>query len=98
MRSLTEITQILTEHGEELRRRFRVAQLAVFGSYARGEQRRRSDVDILVEFEPGFKTFDNYMECKFFLEALLHHKVDLVLKTALRQEFRERVLAEAAYV
>ena len=60
--------------------------------------RERSDIDILVEFERGHKTFDNYMELKFFLEGILHLKVDLVLKNAIREEIKENILSEATYV
>ena len=70
----------------------------MFGSFARGDQKKRSDVDVLVEFEKGHKTFDNYMELKFHLEDILNAKVDLVTKAAIRQEMRERILAEAVYV
>ena len=98
MESEVNIRQALTAHREELRQKYKVAQLAVFGSYARGEQTRNSDVDILVEFEAGGKTFDNYMELKFLLESILKRRVDLVLKSAIRHEIRERILAEAAYV
>ena len=43
-----------------------VKRLGMFGSFARGEQTPLSDIDLLVEFEPGKKTFDNFMELSFF--------------------------------
>jgi predicted nucleotidyltransferase len=98
MRNLDDIENILAEQREELRRKYKVAQIGIFGSYTRGEQRERSDIDILVEFERGHKTFDNYMELKFFLEGILHLKVDLVLKNAIREEIKENILSEATYV
>ena len=49
-------------------------------------------------FEEGYKTFDNYMDLKFFLEGILDAKVDLVLKNTLREEIKEHVLSEAIYV
>jgi len=51
-------------------RGFGVSRIGLFGSYVRGEEKRGSDVDLLVEFEKGSKTFDNYMGAKFFLEDL----------------------------
>ena len=44
----------------------------------RGEQKEKSDIDILVEFEKGKKTFDNYMDLKFFLEEIFGVEVDLI--------------------
>jgi len=92
-----DVRDVLTEHREELRQRYKVAQIGIFGSYVRGDQKKKSDIDILVEFEQGYKTFDNYMELKFFLESILGRKVDLVLKNAIREELKERILSEAAY-
>ena len=88
-----EILKILRAHRDELRKRFGVKSLAVFGSVARGEARPDSDVDILVEFEssPGF---DGYMALKFYLEDLLGRKVDLVMKNALKPWARDVVLRE----
>ena len=88
-----EILRLLREHKDELRKRFGVKSLAVFGSVARGEAGPDSDVDILVEFEssPGF---DGYMALKFYLEDLLGRKVDLVMKSALKPWARDVVLRE----
>jgi predicted nucleotidyltransferase len=97
-KSLDQILAVLKKQGDELKTKFFTRELAVFGSYLRGEQRLHSDVDILVEFEPGHKTFDNYMDLKFRLEAVLDCEVDLIVKTALREEFKEAVLSEAVYV
>ena len=88
----------LTLRHDTLRRRFRVARLAVFGSHARGTARKRSDVDILVEFEPDGVNFDNYMELKFYLQRVLKRRVDLVVIDALRPELRASILREAVYV
>ena len=57
--TLEAIREQLARHREALKRQFRVARLAVFGSYARGTARKRSDVDILVDFEPSGIIFDN---------------------------------------
>ena len=94
MKNLDDIENILAEQREELQQRYKVAQIGIFGSYTRGDQKERSDIDILVEFEQGYKTFDNYMELRFFLEEVLHLKVDLVLKSAIRKEIKERILSK----
>ena len=89
-----EIMNRLAEHGEELRRH-KVRRLGIFGSAARGELRPESDLDILVELHE--KTFDGYMELKFFLEELFGRKVDLVLNEAIKPSLRARILEETVY-
>ena len=78
MKTLEEIERILGEHREELRRKFKVKEIGIFGSYVRGEAKETSDVDILVDFyEPiGWEIVD----LKEYLESLLGVKVDLVTK------------------
>ncbi len=98
MKSLEEVKDILARNKGALRERFKVKELGLFGSFVKGRQRKRSDIDILVVFEEGYKTFDNYMDLKFFLEGILDAKVDLVLKNTLREEIKEHVLSEAIYV
>lgn len=87
----------LREHESVLVERFGVKKVGVFGSFTKGEERRDSDVDILVEFKEGQKTFGNYMELKFYLEELFGRKVDLVIETAIKPRLREQILKEAVY-
>ena len=96
--TLEAIREQLARHREALKRQFRVARLAVFGSYARGTARKRSDVDILVEFEPDGVTFDNYTDHKFYLQRVLRRRVDLVMVDAVRPELRPIILREAVDV
>ncbi|MGH7861515.1 MAG: nucleotidyltransferase family protein [Candidatus Dormibacteraceae bacterium] len=92
-RDQLELIQILRAHLPELRQRFSVRALALFGSYARGEAGEESDVDLLVEFErvPGLIAF---VELEQYLSDLLGVKVDLVLKDALRPTIGQRILKE----
>jgi predicted nucleotidyltransferase len=78
-------------------RAFGVKRVALFGSYARDENSSSSDVDILVEFEKGQKTFDNYMDLKFFLESMFGRKVDLVLKDAIKPALERSIMDGAVY-
>ena len=55
MKDLKEIKKILMEHKEELKRKYKVKEIGIFGSFVRGELKETSDVDILVEFEDGAK-------------------------------------------
>lgn len=91
------IMNLLSQHREELQRRFNVKRLALFGSAARDELRDESDIDVLVEFD-GPATFDGYMDMKFYLERLLGRQVDLVTEKGLRKEIRPRVEKEAVRV
>jgi len=90
---------ILKKLGENLERikGYGVKRLGLFGSYVRNEQKGGSDVDVLVEFERGMKTFDNYMELKFFLEDLLKRKVDLVTYDSLKPRIKPYVMREVEY-
>jgi hypothetical protein len=77
--------------------RFGVKSIALFGSYVSGQANNNSDIDLLVEFKEGEKTFDNYMDLKFYLEDNLNKDVDLVIKDALKEELKEDILGSAKY-
>jgi uncharacterized protein len=83
----------LRQHLPEIRERYGVRSLGVFGSYVRGKQRRRSDLDILVEFDIA-PTLFGYLDLQEHLSTLLGVKVDLVMKKALKPGIGERILAE----
>lgn len=70
-----EIMSLLKEHRDILKK-YRVKRIGLFGSYVRGEQKRYSDIDFLVEFEEP--TFDNFMDLVFSLEDLFSKKVELI--------------------
>ncbi|MDA1082747.1 MAG: nucleotidyltransferase family protein [Gemmatimonadetes bacterium] len=72
-----------------------VARLALFGSVARNEARADSDVDLLVQFAPGEKSFDRFMALSDLLESLLQCRVELVTTEALSPFIGPRILAEA---
>ncbi len=96
MKTLEEIKKILSEHKEEIRQKYGVIIIGVFGSYARGEQKETSDVDILVELERpiGLKFFELWN----YLEEILGCNVDLVRVTLLREELKEDILNESVKV
>jgi len=93
-----DIQTILKERKNYLAEKFGVIEIAIFGSYARGEQRKDSDVDLIVDFKEGYKTFDNYMNLKFYLEELFGKKVDLVIKSAINPRIKPFIIEEAIYV
>jgi len=75
-----------------------VRRLALFGSVARGEASADSDVDLLVEFAPGQKSFDRFLALSELLESLLERPVELVTTEALSPFIGPHILAEAADV
>jgi predicted nucleotidyltransferase len=72
-----------------------VRRLALFGSVVRNEARPDSDVDVLVEFDPARKTFDNFLALSELLERLLDHPVELVTTEALSPYIGPHILSEA---
>jgi predicted nucleotidyltransferase len=91
--SLAEVLAILRDLEQEARERYRAEIVGVFGSYARGELRRRSDIDVLVRFLDGASLFD-LVRLADMLEERLRCKVDVVSERGIRPELRERILSE----
>jgi uncharacterized protein len=89
-----EILEKLEENREAIRA-FGVRRLGIFGSYARGEQKRASDIDFLVEF--GDATLQNYLNLKNFLEQLFHCPVDLVFADTVKPRLRPIIFNEVVY-
>ena len=77
----------------DLKEGFGVESLCIFGSYARGETKRRSDLDLLVEFH-RVPTMFEFVRLERHLAKVLGVKVDLIMKTALKPEIGKRILAE----
>jgi predicted nucleotidyltransferase len=96
MNTIEEIKEILARHKDELRKSYKVKEIGVFGSYVRGQQKEKSDVDILVEFEevPGLFKF---VELENHLADILGIKVDLVMKSALKPVISKHILREVVY-
>lgn len=97
MKPHKKIEEVLKQHKKELAEKYKVKEIGVFGSYVRGDQKKRSDVDILVEFEEVPDLF-KFLELERRIEGLLGVKVDLVRKKALRPELKDTILKEVVYV
>ena len=91
------ILTLIREHQDKIKN-FGVKRLGLFGSFAREEQSKSSDVDLLVEFEGSLKTFDNFMKMVFFLEDLFGRPVELVTTEALSPYIGPHILKEVEYV
>lgn len=97
MMSIDRIDTLLLENMNQIKR-YGISRLGIFGSYSRGCPTDESDIDILIAFEPGKKSFDNYIDLKFFLEGLLNRKIDLVIEESIKIELREEILRGVHYV
>jgi len=91
-----EVINIISDHQKEIRD-LGVRRYGLFGSFVRGQTTDQSDIDILVEFDPGQKTFDNFMKLAFFLEDLLGREVDLVTAESLSPYIGLHILKEVEY-
>ena len=97
MNNIEEIRSKLEELKPVLKDRFKVESIGFFGSYVRGEQKRGSDLDVLVEFSEPIGLF-KFIELEDFLTEKLGVKVDLVMKDSLKPRIKESILKEAVYV
>lgn len=96
-RDLGEVVARIRAHSKELNEGFGITRIAVFGSFARGEQSADSDVDVLVEFEEGSSP-DDVLGAEERLESILARKVDMGSFQALRPRVRPYVRREAVDV
>ena len=79
-------------------RQFGAEKIGLFGSVARSEETTGSDLDILVRFASGSKTFDNFMGLKFYLESLFPgYSIDLVIEETLKPRIKDVVSKETIY-
>ena len=96
-KSLDEIKEILKKHERELREKYGIKEIGIFGSYLREEAREESDLDILVEFEKPIGFF-KFLELEEYLSNLTGIKVDLVSKKALKPHIGKYILKEVVIV
>lgn len=92
-----EVKKILIENINYIKETFYVKEIGIFGSFVKGKQKAKSDVDILVIFEKGHKDFFNYMRLKYCLEDLLGRRVDLVIKEAVKPRLKQKIFNEVEY-
>ena len=99
MKTLEEIKARLERLKPTLKEKFEVETIGIFGSYTRGEQSKKSDVDILVEFSEDAEIgFFKFLDLEEFLSRKLGVKVDLVTKDALKPYIGKRILQEVVMV
>jgi predicted nucleotidyltransferase len=91
------IIKKFNEHKIDLREKFHVESLSIFGSFSKGTAGLDSDLDVLVQYKktPGFFAF---LDLKQYLETITGRQVDLVTEGALKKQLRETILQEAIRV
>jgi predicted nucleotidyltransferase len=92
-----DLLTLIQAHQDQINA-FGVSKLGIFGSFSRGQQGKESDVDKLVEFRPGCKTFDNFIHLALFLEDLFGRPVELVTPESLSPYIGPHILNETEYV
>ena len=95
--TLDDLKKTLNLNQAVLHERFKVKEIGIFGSYVRGEQKKRSDVDILVVFREPITLFE-FMDLEECLGQILGIKVDLVSKKALKPRIGKHILSEVVYL
>jgi hypothetical protein len=97
MKDIEEIKRALTTHRKFLATKYKVKTVGVFGSYVSGNPKKKSDVDILVEFKKAVDFFE-FLDLEEYLEQILGIKVDLVTRQALKPYIGKRILEEVVYL
>lgn len=97
MKTLEEIKSILQAHKEEVCKKYKLSEIGLFGSFVRGEQKKRSDIDILVDFYE-IPDLLEFIELEDRLRKLLKKKVDLVDKQGLKPQLKDIILKEVIYI
>ena len=97
MKRLEEIIDIINKHKQELEDKFKIKEIGIFGSYVSGKIRKKSDIDILVEFKEPVGFF-NFLDLEEYLKNLLETNIDLVSKKALKPHIGEYILKEVVYI
>ncbi len=92
-----DIIKVIRGRKTVLASRYGVRRLGLFGSYLKNQQRKKSDIDLLVQFDRDIDLFD-FIDLREYLETQLNAKVDLVMESALKPNIGKRILQEVEYV
>jgi uncharacterized protein len=93
-----ELVAYLRDKKAFFREKFGVTRMGVFGSFSRGRQNIKSDIDLVVEFEKSRKNIHTYLQLRRMLEKELSRKVDLGFEHSLKPFVRERIKEKVIYV
>jgi len=89
----------LQDHAQEIKKNYHLERIGLIGSFARDEQNEKSDIDFLVEFEPGTEDiFTIKLNLKHYLKANLSRDIDICREKYLKPYIKNYILNEAIYV
>ena len=97
MKTFEEIKKVLQKHRDEFREQYGLKEIGIFGSYVKGEQKEKSDIDMLIELEKPIG-FVRFMRLESALSQLLGVRVEMVTRKALKPHIGKRILQEVKYV
>ncbi|MBC8491744.1 MAG: nucleotidyltransferase family protein [Candidatus Marinimicrobia bacterium] len=97
MKDLNEIREIIKQHRNIIADKYGIAIVGIFGSYVRGEQEQRSDIDLLADILRPISLLE-MVGAEIYLSEVLEIKVDLVPKRSVREELRDNILEEAVSI
>ncbi|MDD5773284.1 MAG: nucleotidyltransferase family protein [bacterium] len=95
--NLKKIKTVLAEQKGLIQEKYGIKEIGIFGSYVTGKQKKRSDLDILVDFKKTPGLFE-FVRLKNHLSDLFGVKVDLVMKTALKPAIGKHILEETVFI
>ncbi len=93
---MSDILKILKDNKQRLFQKYPIRSLALFGSFSRGDNNEKSDIDILVDFSEPVGT--EFLDLCYDIESLLHRDVDLVSKRAIKPKYYQFIEEELQYV
>lgn len=96
MKNLAQIQDVLSSRKGEIFQRYHVKNMAIFGSYARNEQKKTSDLDILVEFKSPIGV--EFIDLANYLESILKLRVDLVSRNGIKAKYYKEIKSDLKYV
>lgn len=97
-KKLQHIVKTIKKLKDEIRQNYKAEIIGIFGSYVRGEQKKRSDIDLLVKFYKGATLFEFVGLAIFLEEKLGIKKADIVPYDTIRDEIKDKILKETIYL
>ncbi len=92
-----KVFSLIAENKETIRR-YGVLNLGLFGSFVKNQQNSQSDVDLIVEFEQGKKTYKNFIRLAYFLEEIFGRRVELLTPQSISPYMKSHIMKEVEYV
>ncbi len=98
MKTVSQIEKIISAHKEVLLREYGIKKIGMFGSYIRGEAKKNSDIDILIELDKPKIGLLGFIEIENYLSKIIGIKADLVMNGVLKPRIGRHILKEVVYI